>query len=219
MNDCEKGVVVLHLEVLAEESSLREVLLNLLPKILPQDVEFNVHSFQGKKNLLKQLPNRLKGYSEWIPEDWRIVVLIDEDRQDCHELKQNLENIAEQAGFLTRSSCDKWQNVQVLNRIIVEELEAWFFGDVDAICQAYPKVSANLANNKKYRDPDAIKGGTWEALEGVLKRAGYYQGGLEKIKVAREISYFMNPDINRSPSFQVFYKGLLNICAGNFDCL
>ena len=92
---------------------------------------------------------------------------------------------------------------------MVEELEAWFFGDVEAIRQAYPKVSANLATQQKYRSPDAIKGGTWEALERVLRRAGYHQGGLEKYKASSEISQYMNPELNRSKSFQVFYRGLL----------
>jgi hypothetical protein len=93
---------------------------------------------------------------------------------------------------------------------VVEELEAWFFGDVEAICQAYPKVSANLANQQPYRDPDAIKGGTWEALERVLQKAGYHPGGLEKYKASSEISQYMNPKSNRSKSFQVFYHGLLD---------
>ena len=93
----------------------------------------------------------------------------------------------------------------------IEELEAWFFGDVKAITTAYPKVSPNLASKEKYRDPDTITGGTWEALERVLKRAGYYQGGLEKVKAAREISIHMNPKQNCSKSFQVFYDGLLEI--------
>ena len=87
-----------------------------------------------------------------------------------------------------------YKSFQVLNRIVVEELEAWFFGDVPAIRQAYPKVSANLANQQPYRDPDAIKGGTWEALERVLKKAGYHLGGLQKKKASSDISQYMNPE-------------------------
>lgn len=99
----------------------------------------------------------------------------------------------------------------MLNRIVVEELEAWFFGDINAICQAYPKISSHLANQAKYRDPDAIQGGTWEALEKVLQKKGYHQGGLEKHKAAKAISQYMNPEKNNSRSFQVFYQGLLEI--------
>jgi hypothetical protein len=97
---------------------------------------------------------------------------------------------------------------QVLNRIAVEELEAWFFGDVQAVHRAYERVSPSLAAKAAYRDPDAIKGGTWEALERELQRAGYFKSGLPKIKVARAISANMVPSRNRSRSFQVFQSGL-----------
>ena len=70
----------------------------------------------------------------------KIVVLIDEDREDCLKLKKQLEDIAISAGLIPKSSCQKYKSFQVLNRIVVEELEAWFFGDVQAIRQAYPKV-------------------------------------------------------------------------------
>jgi hypothetical protein len=201
----------LHLEFLVEEASLESALTQLLPKILPSTVSSKIHAFRGKPDFLAKVPNRLKGYQAWLPPDWKIVVLIDEDREDCLKLKKQLEDIAISAGLITKSSCQKDKSFQVLNRIVVEELEAWFFGDVQAICQAYPKVSANLANQQQYRDPDAIKGGTWEALERVLKKAGYHPRGLEKYKASSEISKYMNPKSNRSKSFKVFYEGLLEI--------
>jgi hypothetical protein len=202
-------VNILHLEFLVEEASLESALTQILPKILPSNVSSKIHAFRGKTDLLAKLPNRLKGYQAWLPHDWKIVILIDEDREDCLKLKQKLEIMTISAGLITKSSCQKNKSFQVLNRIVVEELEAWFFGDVQAICQAYPKVSANLATQQPYRDPDAIKGGTWEALERVLRRAGYHQGGLEKYKASSEISKYMNPESNRSKSFQVFCQGLL----------
>jgi hypothetical protein len=69
---------------------------------------------------------------------------------------------------------------------------------------AYSRVSRTIAYKSKYRDPDAIKGGTWEAFERILKRAGYFKGGLRKIEAARDIAQYMTPKINRSKSFQVF---------------
>lgn len=202
---------ILHLDFLVEEASLESALTQLLPKILPSTVSSKIHAFRGKPDFLAKVPNRLKGYQAWLPPDWKIVVLIDEDREDCLKLKKQLEDIAISAGLITKSSCQKDKSFQVLNRIVVEELEAWFFGDVEAICQAYPKVSPHLAKQKGYRDPDAIKGGTSEALERVLKKAGYHLGGLEKYKASSEISQYMNPESNRSKSFQVFYQGLLEI--------
>ncbi|MEQ9372745.1 MAG: hypothetical protein RIG63_27555 [Coleofasciculus chthonoplastes F3-SA18-01] len=83
-------MTISHLEVLVEEYSAKVALDNLLPKILPSDVEFELHSFQGKSDLLKKLPQRLKGYRSWLPDDWRIVVLCDRDNDDYQDLKKAL---------------------------------------------------------------------------------------------------------------------------------
>ena len=200
----------MHIHFLVEEQSSQEALNNLLPKMFNSRVSYSIHPFRGKKDLIKQLPKRLKAYKAWITNEDKIVVLIDEDRADCQKLKQQLENIASDSGFLTKSSAGDGA-FQVLNRIAIEELEAWFFGDIEAIIQAYPKVKKNIVNQAKYRNPDAIKGGTAEALEKLLKRYGYHKGGLSKIQAAREISHYMNPENNRSTSFQVFYQGLLQM--------
>ncbi|HLP91904.1 MAG TPA: DUF4276 family protein [Nostocaceae cyanobacterium] len=200
----------MHIEFLVEEPSAKEALQNLLPKILCEDITFNIHSFWGKDDLFKKLPNRLKGYKSWLPDDDRIIVLVDQDSENCITLKEKLEQIAIDAGFVTKTSTNTSQ-FQVLTRIAIEELEAWFFGDIEALVKAYPGVSLNLGSKAAYRDPDAILGGTWEALERELKKAGHHQGGLEKLKLAREVSIYMTPAKNRSQSFQVFYTGLLKM--------
>jgi hypothetical protein len=110
--------------------------------------------------------------------------------------------------LITKSAAKPGEQFKVLNRIVVEELEAWFFGDVEAIVKAYPHISPNLAKKKKYRDPDNIPGGTWEALEREVTAAGYPFG---KIQTAREISQYMEPERNRSKSFQAFRDGLLEL--------
>jgi hypothetical protein len=199
-----------HLEILVEEPSAEEALYNLVPKILGQEVSFSVYAHQGKLDLLRKLPSRLRAYRNWLAESAKIVVLIDADHRDCLEQKTVLEDMARQAGFLTRSSAEGGQ-FQVLNRLAVEELEAWFFGDVDALRQAYPGISPSLGERAGYRDPDAIRGGTWEALERELQRAGHHREGLAKIKAAQEISARMEPARNRSRSFQAFRKGLLDL--------
>jgi hypothetical protein len=200
-------MTISRLVVLVEEYSAEVALDNLLPKIIPSDVEFEIHSFQGKKDLLKKLPQRLKGYRSWLPDDWRIVVLCDCDNDDCQDLKKSLEDFAIRSGFTTKSSTSS-QQFTVLNRIAIEELEAWFLGDATAIYQAYPKVAQRFTKRKRYRDPDAVKGGTWEALEALLQEKGYYQGGLNKVEVARAISEYMKPENNQSLSFQCFNSGV-----------
>ena len=201
----------MHIEFLLEEPSAEAALLNILPKILEQNITFALHPYQGKQDLLKKLPDRFRGYKTWLPEDWRIVVLIDADDEDCRGLKAQLDNIAYRSNFITKSTTTDSPNFQVLNRLAIEELEAWFFGDVEALHTTYPRISLNLGNKAKYRDPDAITGGTWEALERELKRVGYYSGGLSKISAAREISLHMDPERNRSHSFRVFRQGLLDL--------
>ena len=197
-----------HIELFVEEPSAEAALENLLPRMLEPAVSYQIHAYQGKQDLLSRLPTRLRGYAHWMPDHYKIVVLVDEDRQDCHALKQELEDIAIQAGFTTKSSPDRNGNFQIINRIAIEELEAWFLGDVSALCQAYPRIPETLHRQSRYRDPDAVSGGTWEALERLLIRKNYYSSatGMPKIETARKISQFMEPARNRSRSFQVFHN-------------
>jgi hypothetical protein len=202
-------VSIPHIEFLVEELSTEAALIELLPKIVGSRATWAIHPHQGKKDLLNKLSQRLRGYASWLPHNAYIVVLIDEDRENCKRLKRRLEDSASIAGLSTRNSSINGTRIQVVNRIAVEELEAWFFGDAPAIIQAYPGVTANLPQKAKYREPDAIAGGTWEALERVLQRAGYFKAGLAKIEVARSIARKMDPQRNRSSSFRCFRDAIL----------
>jgi len=198
----------MHVEFFVEEPSAEAALSILIPKILKGKHTFRFHPFQGKADLLKNLPSRLKGYSSWLPHDWKIVVLIDQDNQNRLALKGRLEESTKKAGLRTKTSAKGKGTFQVLNRLAVEELEAWFFGDVLALKAAYPRIPATLAKKAKYSNPDSIAGGTWEALDRELKKAGYYPTGMPKIEVSRNVSLHMDVGRNRSHSFQVFMSGL-----------
>jgi hypothetical protein len=201
----------MHIEFLVEEPSSEAALQNILPRVLREQITFSIHPFRGKPDLLKKLPARLRAYRAWIPDSWRIVVLVDADEDDCNEIKARLEKAALQAKLITKSTISSGSRFQVLNRLAIEELEAWFFGDIEALKAAYPRVSLRLGNKARYREPDAILGGTWEALEHELKGVGYFPAGLNKISAAREISKYMVPERNSSKSFQVFRQGLLEM--------
>jgi hypothetical protein len=196
----------MHLEFLLEERSAEAALDNLLPKLIAE-ASWRLIVYNGKSDLLDALEGALKGYAAWMTEEYRLVILLDRDDDDCKRLKQKLEETVQRTGLITKS---QQVSFQVLTRIAIEELEAWFFGDPNAIRTAYPKVKT-FENKEKYRDPDNIKGGTWEALEKLLQSVGYYPGGLPKIEVAKKISAHMNPQDNRSKSFSVFAEGL-NAC-------
>ena len=191
-----------HLVLLVEEPSMEEFLRILLPRVLPQECGFEVHSFRDKFNLLKNLEPRLRGYARWLPEDWRIIVMVDRDHDDCHKLKERLEAASMASGLRTRSRAGGagWQ---VVNRIVIEELEAWYFGDWQAVRNAFPRVSIHAPNKARYRDPDAING-TWEAFERILKGRGYFTTGLRKVEAARAIAPHIEPGRSRSASFNSF---------------
>ncbi len=200
-----------HIEVLVEEPSAEAALRALLPRMVG-DTSFAVYPHFCKDDLLKRLPQRLRGYASWLPDDWRVVVVVDQDDDDCRKLKQHLEAMAAEAGLATKSK-PKRHRFAVVNRVAIEELEAWYFGDWEAVRRAYPKVNANIPSQAKYRSPDKIKGGTWEAFERVMKDAGYFQTGLRKIEAARAIAEHMDPARNTSPSFQALSNALSEITA------
>lgn len=182
-------------------------LKGLLPRLLPANCTFAIYTFQGKKDLLRKLPTRLRGYRAWITSNYRIVVMVDRDRDDCHELKARLEQTAATSGLLTRTRAAS-QSWEVINRIVIEELEAWYFGDWDAVKVAYPKVSTSTTRQSSCLDPDAIVNGTWEAFERIMKRHGYFKTGLRKIEAAKAIAAHVHPERNSSHSFKRFRQAI-----------
>lgn len=199
-------MTIQRIEVLVEEPSMEAALLMLLPQILGE-ISFRVHPFQCKQELLSNLPARLRAYRRWLPEDCGIFVIVDQDDDDCQDLKLSLEQMAGDSDFITRSAA-AGAHYSVVNRLAIEELEAWYFGDWEAVRAAYPRVPATIPQKKGYRDPDAIQGGTWEAFERILRRSGYFRGGLRKVEPARAIARHMDPVRNRSRSFQVLHEAL-----------
>ena len=204
--------VARRLEFLVEEPSMEAFLRGLLPRALPEGCTFECRVFQGKRDLLRKLGSRLRGYRRWLPNECRLVVVVDRDDDDCHALKTRLEKAAADADLLTRSRArgGLWQ---VVNRIAIEELEAWYFGDWEAVRQAYPGVPRNTPNQARYRDPDAIQGGTWEAFERLLKKRGHFRNGLRKIEAARAVAPNIDPARNHSRSFTAFRDALAEATA------
>jgi hypothetical protein len=200
---------VAYVEFLVEEPSMEVFLREILPSLL-NDVPFEIRTFQCKDDLLENLPNRLRGYAYWVPDDCRIVVVVDRDDDDCLALKRELEQHALSAGLSTRAHPQE-ERFTVINRIAIEELEAWYFGDWDAVRSAYPRVKETIPRRAGYRDPDAIRGGTWEAFERILRRQGYFKTGLRKVEAARAIAPYMDPNRNTSRSFQVFRDAILEL--------
>ena len=110
---------------LLEEESMKHFLDGILPKILPPDVGFITVPHEGKSDLQKSVPIKLRA---WKEPGVKFVIVQDQDTGDCRELKRKL---VELCGDTTQ---------EVLIRIACHELEAWYFGDLEAVSKAYGKI-------------------------------------------------------------------------------
>lgn len=155
------------------------------------------------------MPKRLNGLKRSLLPGHRLFVVVDRNSDACHKLKNELEDIAKQVGLTTRTSAgSKWQ---VVNRIVVEELEAWYFGDWEAVEAAYKNAPRDPSRRQGFRNPDAIRGGTWEAFERVMRSE--FPGGLRKREAARLIGRQVDPSRSKSHSFRVFYEAVVEAVA------
>lgn len=191
-----------HIEILTEEPSAEAAIRALMPSILNGQATFKIIMHEGKHDLLASLSKKLKAYKKTLSPQDKVVVLIDRDKDDCQKLKQRLESIAKDAGMLTKSASPK--QFDVINRIAIEELEAWFLGDEQAVKSAYQNAGA--FPNSLRGNPDSIID-PFEKLERFLKKTYKKPGG--KIEMAQKIGQNMNADKNKSKSFQHFRNGLL----------
>ena len=171
-----------------------ELLRGVLPKVFPDWVE-NQHwiavPHSGKSDLEASVPRKLRAWN--VPKD-RFVIMRDNDGGDCRAHKARLLTLA-------ASKAD-----QVLVRIVCQELEGWFLGDLEAVAQAYPLAARNLkATHRKYLDPDRMTNASDE-----LRQLTEVHG---KVGLAKAISTHMSIDANLSRSFQVFIAGLQRVAA------
>jgi hypothetical protein len=200
-----------HVEFQVEEPSMEAALDGLLPRIIRDRVTWKIINYKSKQRLLKNLPDRLRGYQARLRnERLKICVLIDQGETDCQTLKITFEDMAINAGLGTKSSPMADGVFHVINRIVVCELEVWYFGDIRALRSIYPRLPASLANKRKYRDPDQIRH-TWETLLRELTKASYQGYGFSKIALAREMGSIIERGRNIAKSFNAFVQGVESI--------
>lgn len=172
---------------LLEEPSTKHLLDILLPKILPEGVEFQTIPHNGKRDLEKSIPRKLRGWNE--PGDIRFVILHDQDTQNCVQLKQSLLKL-----------CEGSQR-PVLVRIACQEMEAWYFGDMNAVALAYDKPRLRqISGQRRYRVPDQIP----SPKEDLRKLVPEHQ----QIAGAKRVAPHMNIENNTSESFRQFVSGV-----------
>ncbi|MBC6991025.1 DUF4276 family protein [Hymenobacter sp. BT491] len=199
----------MQVEFLLEEESAEDALRQLLPRVLPAHYVPRFRVFAGWQDLMGQLPALMRGYQRRIGQpaqhELRIVVLLDADGvAEARAAKQEEAAIA--AGLLTYVQAKEGQHFHVFNALAVQELEAWFLGDRDAIMSAYPKVKTHHFKGID-REPDNPPKPN-EVLWRILKEAGLFASGKRKREWAETIAPHLNPEQNTSLSFQYFREGL-----------
>ena len=178
---------MIELVFMLEEPSSKAMLEGILPRLLCDSVNVVYVVFEGKQDLEKRLPLRLRA---WQNPNARFVVMRDQDSGDCYEIKCKLTGICTQAG-----------RPDALVRVACHELESFYLGDLQAVASTIgPNALTKLKNKAKYRDPDRLNNAAQE-----LKRiASAYQ----KLAGSRAIGAALSLDKNRSRSFNQLIGGI-----------
>jgi hypothetical protein len=170
-----------------EEPSAREMLKGLVPRLLPDNVHTQYVVFEGKQDLEKRLPIRLRA---WQVPDSLFVVMRDQDSGDCIAIKSGLVQKCANAG-----------KPDTLVRIACRELESFYLADLAAVAATIgPATLPELQNKQRYRTPDVIQNPATE----LKKIAPAYQ----KISGSRAIGKHLDLDNHRSHSFGLLVSGI-----------
>jgi hypothetical protein len=178
---------------MTEEASMEKFLNVALKKLLPVDANFIVIPHEGKQDLEKSIPKKLKAWRNNDEVRYQFFIIRDKDSGNCEEIKDNLELLCKNAGR---------EDAVII--IAVHELEAWFIGDLKAVGKAYDIKNLSTKQNKKlYRNPDKIA----NASQTLTKICN----DVTKVSRAARIAQEMDFDSNLSVSFNYFKKKIEEI--------
>jgi hypothetical protein len=178
---------------LLEEPSMKILLEGLLPRLFPGLVvseHFLCVPHEGKTDLDRSIPIKLKA---WREPGVRFVIVRDNDNVSCVDLKARLSKMCADAG-----------RPDTLVRLVCQELESWYLGDVEALAAAFPDLtSTKPALRKRFVDPDR-----WQKPSVELK---HVVPGFQKLSGARSMSALLSIRDNRSASCRAFGAGVERI--------
>jgi len=182
---------------LLEEPSIKNVLDQLLPQVMPTEITYICIPHQGKQDLANSIQKKIKAF-EYAPKT-KFIIVHDQDSHDCKELKSELLRI-----------CQPAEQANILIRIICRELESWFLGDLAAVEKAYnlkPNSLSKQQSKQKYRDPDQLNSAKQELKKLITEYSAEYYAGTH----SKEIAPHLSLTENKSRSFQVFLEGIKNL--------
>lgn len=147
----------------------------------------------SERTLLGLLPATLRAFGKQGGEVC-VVVLVDQDDDDCHALKQSLVQV-------WRDTAPRPTNV--VFRIAMEETEAWLLADRQAVRQAYSKVNWRSVPKGPADDIDDPSDVLAHVLGVPLPCTG-----MDKAEWAKRIAPRLDLTKPKSPSLAQFIKGL-----------
>ena len=209
----------MQIEILTEDSSTHRLLQYLLPQLLGPGGGPHTrrcHAYRGighlpprlagvsdpsRRILLERLPGILRAHARTQGID-SVVIILDADDRDCTAFLAELKAVAD--------ACHA--SHLAMFRLAIEETEAWYLGDREALEKAYPKAKRRVLNGYVQ---DSVCG-TWELLADALypggrqalRKPGAPRPGDLKHEWANRIGPFLDPDRNLSPSFGKLRDGL-----------
>lgn len=177
---------------LTEEESMQVTLESLISAVWPESVrgiDWIVLYFQGKSDLEKNIPTKMQQWNYGNP---HFIILRDQDGADCLVVKERLRQRAAVSG--------KPFSI----RIVCNELESWFLGELNAIEAAFPDTKASrLKNTARYRNPDSLTNASDE-LRKLVDISG-------KVSRAKAIAKEFRPDECVSHSFSVLWSKVVEL--------
>ncbi len=141
---------------------------------------------QGKGDLQQSFPRKIGSWGS--PQPPRFIVMHDNDGANCESLKGRL---------LALVPRDAISRVKI--RLVIQELESWYLGDLGAVRKAGLLSENELLKHKgksRYHDPDAIRYAKREFKDKIAL------GG--QIELARRIAPHLSLSDNHSRSFRAF---------------
>lgn len=178
---------------LLEEASMKSLLDGLLPRLFPGWVEgrqFLCVKHQGKSDLDTSIPRKLRA---WRIAGDRFVIVRDNDGANCIDVKARLQALCLDSG-----------RPDTLVRLVCQELESWYVGDLQALAKAFenPKLDTP-ALRRRFAIPD-----DWQKPSVELSRlAPTFQKG----SGARAMAACLRETGNLSVSFRVFVDGVRRV--------
>jgi hypothetical protein len=145
---------------------------------------------QGKSDLDRSLQIKIGHWRAQRPP--KFIIMRDNDGADCAKLKGRL---------VDRIPIRAIPQVKV--RLVVQELESWYLGDLSAVVQAGFAREAVVAPHRrtaKLKNPDRLNNAK-QVFRGLVSRTG-------QIALARGIGPHLSLTENRSPSFHHFVAAL-----------